>query len=158
MQVSKHFTVQELVSEEFYRKWRSKSLWWITPEYLKMIEGAHRIITEEFGPIFITINDWHRGGVFHHSGLRTSDCTEGAADSMHRSVGAADLKVYRKSDRKQIPSWEIFDALIKRTEACLEAGITTLEDKEATRGKYLGWTHIDRRYTGSETELLIVKP
>lgn len=142
MEISEHFDIREFIPPEIWSKFGTQSRWFVRPEIVNFAE----FVRNHFGKS-VTINNWHTGGSFHYRGLRTPECTEGAANSQHRYMNAIDLNV------SGMTSDEVYDHILANEKLFMEAGLTTLEDKAMTKG----WTHCDFRNTGLD-KILIVKP
>ena len=82
-----HFKIQELVSQKLYSMVHEDILWQMFDENL--LRGIDWL-RDQFGPI--TINNWHSGGSFKQSGLRTKNSKYYSSLSMHSVGQAADLK------------------------------------------------------------------
>jgi hypothetical protein len=100
-------------------------------------------VRDKFGPI--TVNNWHAGGSFKESGMRSFSTSTGAVYSMHRYGGAYDCK------SKSATPAEMCEYIIKnRHEFPM---ITCLENPKFTES----WMHIDSRNHNLES-ILIVNP
>ncbi|AEA99037.1 D-Ala-D-Ala carboxypeptidase family metallohydrolase [Alteromonas mediterranea] len=82
----KYFIAQELVPKSVFLKRGARSLELIDERLLITIDQ----LREKFGPC--TINNWHSGGGFTESGLRTPDCKHYSPFSQHTFGRAADCK------------------------------------------------------------------
>ena len=142
MNISKHFTIQEFVYPELYNQWGDKSIYFLDQRIVNVAEFIREKINKP-----ITINNWHTGGQYKESGLRSLNTSTGGALSQHKFGRAADLKVQGMTPAQVLQ-------FIKDNWAELHAlGLTTVEDIAMTPT----WLHIDVRWTGL-SELLIVKP
>lgn len=65
--VSKYFKIQELVSENVYKKYGEKSWEFIDTKLIKVLD----LLREHFNRP-ITVNDWMWGGTLEQRGLRTN--------------------------------------------------------------------------------------
>ena len=81
----KSFKIQELVDKATYEKWGDKSIWFLDPVMLNLIQ----YFRNTFGPI--TINNWHIGGDRQWSGLRTPRSPYYKQWSQHSFGRAADM-------------------------------------------------------------------
>jgi len=85
--ICKHFKIYELVDPATHRKFGERAWMFFDDDTLRMIDGIR-----EYFDVPMTINDWHWGGQFRWSGLRTVDCKEGSTWSIHRLAKAFDMK------------------------------------------------------------------
>ena len=138
MALTKNFVVQEFVYPDLFEQYGEKSQWFID----KRIVQACQFLREKLARP-IKINDWHSGGHYKESGLRTFDTSTGAKFSQHKFGGAADLKIddLGGDEMRQI---------IKRYWPDLKGLISTIEDDTDT------WLHIDCRWTLDPDTLFIV--
>lgn len=121
------FIVQELVPPEIYDARGERAWELLDPMALMSLQS----VRDKFGPI--TVNNWHAGGVYKESGVRSSGTSTGAPYSMHRYGRAFDCKSssvtpremcdYILSNRKEFPY------------------ITCIENTDATPT----WLHLDTR-------------
>lgn len=91
----KHFVAQELVPPEVFAARGAKSLELFDHNLLRLLDW----LRDRYGPA--VINNWHLGGQFSQSGLRTvafygSESKYHASFSQHKYGRAADLKFSRK--------------------------------------------------------------
>jgi len=86
LQISKHFSIKELIDPETYGQIGDRSEGIIDPRLIETIEA----IREKFGRT--TINTWEFGGRFEYSGYRPCSYKKGAKYSSHRFGNTADLK------------------------------------------------------------------
>ena len=140
MKVSKDFLLGEFVPPEILERYPDKGIWFIDP---KIIAIAQFMRDRYHLPIII--NDYLSKGNYINSGFRVPSEEVGAVLSQHRFGRAMDIKIqgmFPEEVRADIKrNWELFRGV----------GLTTIEADTPT------WTHLDCRYTGLET-LLIVKP
>lgn len=86
MYVPEFFRAEELVPPAVHRARGRRSLQLLDPRLLEALDQ----LRNEFGPI--TINNWHVGGTFTESGLRTPECKHYKPYSQHTFGRAADCK------------------------------------------------------------------
>lgn len=146
--ISKHFIVEELVPESFFKKYQGRSRWFIQPQLLSLID----FFRERFS-VPVLINDWKFGGDFQYSGFRPSDCAIGAKYSQHKLGAAADMKF------EGMLVQEVYHDIMNNQELYQEAGLRAVESISYTTAgnAWGGWIHADVRNTG-KSKLLIVKP
>lgn len=126
----KFFLPQELVDPQIYRLLGDQVIKLIDPRLLIAIDK----LREAYGPILI--NNWHTGGSFKESGLRTQITATGAPRSAHKLGQALDLKFLTTgltpqevwADMKKNMDSKDWDSYIKR-----------IEDPAITKT----WLHID---------------
>lgn len=123
----RYFEIRELVSKELYQA-RGDRCWELfNPDLLSVLDT----LRHKFGPIIV--NDWHAGGNYYESGLRSWGTKTGATFSMHKFGAAADCKF--KNHQPQ----EVYDYLLAhQTEFPL---LRALEDIKLTPS----WLHVDVR-------------
>ncbi|MGH8235412.1 MAG: hypothetical protein ACREXP_00130 [Steroidobacteraceae bacterium] len=121
------FGLQELVPPIIYNS-RGESAWELLDERALMTLQALR---DALGPI--TVNNWHSGGAFKESGLRSFDTSTGAKYSQHKFGRAFDCKFGKVTPR------EAADYILKHPERF--PLLTTIENPDATPT----WLHVDCR-------------
>jgi hypothetical protein len=136
----KWFEIRELVGPDVYEA-RGERAWQLLDTRLLITLDQLR---EKFGPI--TVNNWHWGGRFKASGLRTELDKVGARFSQHRMGRAADCKFRDTTPR------EVFDYILAHESVF--ASLTCLEDVAFTPT----WLHVDVRNTVGHPSILVVKP
>lgn len=153
-----NFYIQELVSP-----------WWMnqasSPAHVlkglrlnnpAMIEGLNliRSTVDES----VTVNNWHRGGSYSESGLRTPrivpDVQQFSLFSTHYFFGSDDLKF------KSVDTDEVYNMILRNPRKFHM--ITNMENVNATRssrGK-LGrdWLHVTFGYRTPDTKIRIINP
>jgi len=135
----KHFILQELVPPDIYHA-RGESAWeLLDPRALVTADT----VRDTFGPT--TINNWHAGGRFRESGLRSFSSPTGAKLSQHRFGRGNDCKF-----RLATPQ-EAYEYILLHAEKF--PYLTTLEDITHTAS----WLHFDVRLS-SGNRIRIVKP
>ena len=87
MQLSKNFTLEELVNPVLLDRVGERCADWLNPNLVPTLQALRDTIGTP-----ITVNDWHRGGIYKNSGLRAPNCNEGALFSTHKGGCAADPK------------------------------------------------------------------
>lgn len=140
--LSTHFSVEEFVPEVIFKAYGLNSKWFIDQRLVILAEYIRGYFDEA-----VTINNWNTGGDFQNRGYRTPGSPVGAKLSQHRYGRAMDINVHGYS------SDEVNKAIIDNFEKFKANGLTTIENVTATPT----WTHVDIRWTGLET-LLIVNP
>lgn len=136
---SKHFVIQELVPPEVFLS-SGENAWELLDQ--RLIFTLDDLWTE-LGPF--VVNDWHKGGTYKESGLRSAGTSTGAQYSQHKFGRAADCKF---KDHKPI---EAYQYIIKNAEKL--PYLSTLEDIESTPT----WIHVDVR-NHNESDIKVVKP
>ncbi len=139
MKISDHFHLEELVPKAIFEQYGARSKWFIDPQLIVAIEW----IRTRYGKA-MTINNWSNGGSFQNRGFRTPTTTVGARLSQHKFGRAADFNI------DGMTSQEVFTDLVGISE---QLPFTTIENVAYTPT----WSHIDCRWTGGDS-LLIVAP
>ena len=135
----KHFLIEQLVGPDIHSA-RGESAWeLLDANLLTTLDQLYEV----FGPI--TINNWHTGGNFKESGLRSFTTKTGAALSQHKYGRAADCKPV-----KVTPQFMYAEILKDPSRFPL---LTTMEDIASTPT----WVHCDVRNNGAPG-IRIVKP
>jgi hypothetical protein len=134
-----YFVLQELVPPEIHTA-RGEAAWELLDvRALMMLDALRR----QFGAA--TVNNWHLGGTYKESGLRSFSSVTGAKLSQHRFGRAFDCKF------RDVPVREAYEFIL------LNPGdfpfLSTLEDIEYTPS----WLHFDVRNSSSD-RIRIVKP
>lgn len=134
MKVSANFQLKEFVDPATYTARGEKSIELID---LRIITLAQ--FCRDFFKTGIIINNWHMGGQYKESGLRSFETATGARFSQHKYGRAVDLRFHdlKCEDVRNVirQNWPLFKA----------AGLTTIEKGTPT------WVHADVRFTGLET-------
>jgi hypothetical protein len=147
MQVSVHFILQEFVPKVIFDKWGEKSIQFIDFRIVEFAELLRQNMARS-----LIINNWHKGGTYQESGLRTFTTKTGASMSQHKFGRAIDVKllddvgnIHKNSGailRTHVfENWELYKHLITTTEADTDT-----------------WAHFDCRYTGMEKILVVPIP
>lgn len=134
IRLSPHFYIDELVPKEIFMQYYEKSLMFIDPKLIQMIEGIRTYFN-----VPIIINNWYTGGERNESGFRLPDTTTGAILSQHKFGRAADLVFPKGTDYEKIRN-----TIRKNYDTFKQMGITTIEKDTPS------WLHIDCRYTEME--------
>lgn len=121
------FALDELVPPDIYMS-RGERAWELLDRYALITLQQLR---DKFGPI--TVNDWHNGGQFKESGLRSFTTTTGAKLSQHRFGRAFDCKP------KNVTVREVADYVLAHPGEFPH--LTTIENPDATPT----WFHFDVR-------------
>ena len=135
----KNFILQELVMPEVYQERGERAWELLDARALLMLQ----MLRHAFGPI--VVNNWHDGGEYKESGLRSFECSTGAKLSQHKFGRAFDCK-----SRNATP-YEMRDFVIGKQERF--PYLTTIEDPQYTPT----WFHFDTRLHHLD-KILIVKP
>jgi hypothetical protein len=148
MKASEHFLVQEFVSPEIFNAQGINPIWFVSKQQIKAAEFIKDYFSTLFKKeVFVTINNWHKGGPLKNRGTRAPWTETGGKLSQHKFMNGFDFNV------SGMTSDEVYDHIMANQAPFLAAGITTIEDKAMTQG----WTHIDFRITGMD-HLFVVKP
>ena len=169
MKVSKHFDIRELVPPETWKKWGTRSTWFIRQETIELVELLHSTIQDEFNvddsKVRIVINNYHytsSGHIYKYSGYRPQTAYENdsilkknpRSESLHRQGIAVDVKCYTKNSAGKwvkLTTNQVHALIRKWKSKFMAAGLTVLEKP----GKTPTWTHMDCRDTGL-TDLMMV--
>jgi len=130
MKVSKDFELGEFIDPATWMVRGEKSI--------ELIDTRLITLTQFFRDYFavpITINNWHQGGQYKESGLRTFLTKTGATYSQHKFGRAADLKL------SGLDTEEVRHEIRRNWKAFKQAGLTCIEMDTPT------WVHIDVRNT-----------
>lgn len=142
LQVSGNFILEEFICPEIYAIWGELSLWFIDS---RIIDIAQFLRTRLNKPC--TINNWHSGGQYKESGLRSFNTTTGGKFSDHKFGRAIDLKI------KDTSPAQVHQFIKDNLAALSLLGLTTLENLEFTPT----WSHLSTRNWGDH-KLHIVNP
>ena len=142
MKVSNNFVLQEFVTPEIWASHKERSLIFID---IRVIQIA-QFLRDIYGGI--TINNWHTGGQYSESGLRSFNTSTGAKHSQHKYGRAIDLKFSDTTNKK------VYADILANAKKFYDAGIRVVEDIADTPS----WLHIDVRNTGKVNEIIIVSP
>ena len=123
--IPKFFQAYELVPPDIYHLKKDKCFELIDVRVLITLDDLRMF----FGPCIV--NDWHWGGHFEQSGLRTSDAPEYSPTSQHTFGRAMDCK-FKKASADKVRQFVIETRLLPH--------ITFLEDD-------VDWFHFDVRNT-----------
>ncbi|UUV17983.1 LysM peptidoglycan-binding domain-containing protein [Fusobacteria bacterium ZRK30] len=126
-----YFTIKEFVDRETYRKYGSRSIWFVDKELIDQMNQLRELFGRE-----ITINNWATGGQFQWRGFRTSRSPEYTSYSSHSFGRAVDFDVKGLSAaqaRKKIIGWYNEGILISKS--------ISLETE-------VSWVHLDIRNGG----------
>ena len=136
MKIADNFDLREFVDPETWQLLGEKSRWLIDDRIINCA-AALRAITGKA----VTINNWHTGGQYHESGLRSPFTTTGAKFSQHKFGRAVDCKV------EGMTAEEVRQLIKQHWLHFKSVGLTTIEKDTPT------WVHLDCRNTGLETLL-----
>lgn len=134
MKVSKDFELREFVDPVTYMIRGEKSI--------ELVDNRLITLTQFFRDYFgvpTTVNNWHLGGQYNESGLRTWLTKTGAKYSQHKYGRAADLKL------QGLDPEEVRQEIRRNWPKFKTVGLTTIEKDTPT------WNHISVQYTGLET-------
>lgn len=126
-----YFTIKEFVDRETYRKYGSRSIWFVDKELIDQMNQLRELFGRE-----ITINNWATGGPFQWRGFRTSRSPEYTSYSSHSFGRAVDFDVKgltAAQARKKIIGWYNEGILISKS--------VSLETE-------VSWVHLDIRNGG----------
>jgi len=127
-EIIKHFQLNELIDKETYTEYGSNALRFIRTDALILLEKIRAHFNTP-----ITINNWHKGGEYNWSGLRSPKYKNYKITSLHSWGAAWDMK-FSKLDIRTVRE-EIID---KRDVLFPELMGIELGTKT--------WIHIDTRY------------
>lgn len=147
MQLTKNFILQEFVPKEIYQVWGEKSIQFLD---FRIVEFA-QLIRDNLGQR-IVINNWHTGGQFNESGLRSFLTKTGTRMSQHKFGRAVDLKLVDLKNMPLFDSGKILRQEVQKNWDVYKHLITTTEADTTT------WAHFDCRYTGSDDLLIVPMP
>ena len=136
MKEAPNFVIQEFVDPVTYSQRGEKSLELIDERIVKLAQ-----VFRDYFKARVTINDWHTGGHYKESGLRTFDTTTGARLSQHKFGRAIDMKI------EGYEAEGVRSEIRKNAEYFMAHGLTTIEKDTP------GWVHVDCRWTGMDTLL-----
>lgn len=135
---SRYFTIEELVSDNVYRKYGDKSWEFIDIRLIETIDKLREVFNKP-----ITINNWKWGGSLKQRGLRANkdEIVVNKKDyyiSQHCLGKAVDFNV------KGLSSKEVYDFILENKDKF--PYITRIEDINKTPT----WVHIDLSNTSSD--------
>lgn len=133
------FVIQELVPPDIHAKLGDRAWELLDHRALETLQA----LRDRFGPT--TVNNWHQGGSYKESGLRSFTTSTGAKLSQHRFGRANDCKFKNATPR------EVFEYVLAHTEEFPH--LTTIENVAATPT----WFHFDVRLN-SKPGIRIVNP
>lgn len=134
-----NFLIQEFVPPDIYAALGERAWELLDPRATLTAQQLH----DKFGPLII--NNWHKGGAYRESGLRSLASTTGAKYSQHRYGRANDCKF------KNATPHEVAEYVLKH--ASEFPYLTTIENPDATPT----WFHFDVRAHNKEG-IWIVNP
>lgn len=143
MEVTKYFSLKELVPKTVYDRFGDNSWEFFTPEILSTLNDI-RILFDSI----IMVNTWSWGGNFHYRGFRPIDYYEGTLSfSQHIRGNAIDFDV------KWFTADEVRKELIKQKQQNKLPYLTGVEEN-------VNWVHIDCRQCSrlNENGLFLFKP
>lgn len=138
MQVSKNFVLQEFVSPDAFKLFGKNAIWFTDPKVIATAQWLRDYIGKA-----VTINNWHEGGHYTESGLRSFLTNTGAQYSQHKYGRAADCKV------EGMNGDELRHIVEVNKKALIKIGLTTIELGTPT------WLHFDVRFTGLDDILKV---
>ena len=152
---AENFDLREFVPESTYKLLGEGSLRLINNKLIIIAQELRNLLQVELKAKYkraipLTINNWHTGGQFKESGLRSLITSTGARFSQHKLGQAIDV-------RSNIPHYEIFNVIMKHEAFFMDLGVRRMEYLQATRGNGFGWVHIDLKETLSK-KIVIFKP
>ena len=92
--ISKHFDIRELVPPEIHSVRGDNSWELLDGRLIFMLDD----LWDNVGPF--VVNDWHKGGTYKESGLRSSGTSTGAKYSQHKFGRAVDAKFKNKTPQE----------------------------------------------------------
>lgn len=122
-----NFIIQELVPPSIYQARGERSWELLDARALLSLQA----LRDRFGPL--TVNNWHSGGTYKESGLRSFSTGTGAAYSQHKFGRAFDCKFKNATPR------QVCEYVLAHTDEFPH--ITTIENPDATPT----WFHFDVR-------------
>lgn len=141
MKVSEHFVIQEFVDKATFETEGENSVTFIDKNLINIAEFIRTDIGKP-----VTINDWHTGGQFKESGLRSANTSIGAKKSAHKLGKAIDVKV------KDMGGKEWYDYVVKNAKKLYELGLRRIEDKSIATT----WCHMDTKEHGKKGIIQVV--
>lgn len=143
IKITDNFYLDEFIDPITYSERGERSIQLMDMRIILAIQHLREVINKP-----ITINNWSSRGQFRESGLRRADTRTGARWSQHKYGRALDFRVSGMTPR------EVHQVIHQHQQTFIERQwLTTLEDARDTPS----WTHIDCRYTGKDS-FLIVRP
>lgn len=134
-----HFRLEELVPPGVFAA-RGEAAWeLLDPAALVTLDA----LRTHFGPI--VVNNWHDGGAYKESGLRSFTSTTGAVWSQHRYGRAFDVKAAQATPQ------EVYEYILAHPDSFPH--LSTLEDIRYTAT----WVHFDVR-NNSQAGIRVVIP
>jgi hypothetical protein len=135
----KSFVIQELVDPDTY-KMRGERAW-------ELLDAGALVTLQKLRDTFgaLKVNDWHTGGNYRESGLRSATTSTGAKYSQHKFGRAFDCK-FAGFTPTQVRDY----VLAHRNDFPY---ITVIEDTAFTPT----WFHFDTRFT-NRSDIWLVKP
>lgn len=134
-----HFELEELVDKPYIDRFGGQCIGLLDMPLTRCIDR----LREAVGPL--AINDWHKGGNYHESGMRTPQTPTGAKFSMHRFGRAYDIKP------KAVSVMELYNHIMHY--ASLYPEIRRIESPEKTPS----WLHVDS-FPHSGDGIQIIQP
>jgi hypothetical protein len=131
MLISKNFDLKEFIPPDIYSRYGDSSIWFIDNRVITICQWLRDYFNRS-----LTINNWHIGGTYKESGLRSFETTTGAQASQHKFGRAADIKIEGITPDEVRKTINMLWITLRRL------GLTTVESNTPT------WTHIDVRFTG----------
>lgn len=170
MKLSENFELEEFVSRATFKKWGSRSIYFLDPKIPKLAQFYKDYFLDYYkkqdsnvGNVYIVINTWANGGTYQARGyrppyqyLRGQFKKTPESESQHRFGRAFDCDIYIKykdGTKKEADYREIQKIILADKEIFMAEGLTTLEHPDFART----WLHSDVRWTGLD-QIKIVSP
>lgn len=147
------FKLQEFVTKRVWDKYGQEAIHQLD---LKLIYAT--CLLRKLVDNLMMINTWYVGGNFSQRGKRERWVKWGAYDSQHFLGRAIDFNVIDKRTGEIWHTKETFDFIMDHEAHIVDYGFSAIEDWRMTKGKGLGWTHLDCRPVETFKELIIVTP
>lgn len=128
MQVSPHFTLQELVPQATFIEKGESAIELLHPELIDSLEKLRVHIG-----VPLRVNNWNSGGTFQNRGWRSPDSKVGAKKSLHKRGMAVDF------DSPGLPMIELFKLIWNNRDWIVaNTAFRIVESFEYTKG----WVHL----------------
>jgi len=138
MYIPRHFDTKELVDEETFNLLGENAIKLFDEDLLIAIDTLRETYNSP-----ITINNWHREGMYSQRGFRSSKSNTGSPTSQHRFGNAFDLTVIG------IPAETVRQHIIANKDKYY--GINRMEAD-------VSWVHIDSKPTPEDKRIYLFKP
>lgn len=136
MQISPHFVLQDFIPKEVFKRYKEKSVRFISPSIINMAEAIHDRFNAK-----VIINNWYNyienDYYYNYSGYRPPLCKIGSFMSPHKQGLALDIKI------KGLSTSEIKQDIIDNyNKMYKDSGITTIKKEDNKNHVHLScqWT------------------